>query len=80
MGLIEALEARNLVCLAEVIIRAALMREESRSAHYRTDFPNRDDKRWLKNIVVKKQKEDMSFTTVSPIITKIIPADTEEVE
>ena len=38
----RAVEARNLHTVAEVIVRAALGREESRGAHYRTDFPERD--------------------------------------
>jgi L-aspartate oxidase len=35
----RALEARNLHTIAEVMVQAALAREESRGAHYRTDFP-----------------------------------------
>jgi L-aspartate oxidase len=38
----RALEARNLHAVAEVMVQAALGREESRGAHYRTDFPERD--------------------------------------
>jgi L-aspartate oxidase len=38
----RALEARNLHTVAELIVAAALGREESRGAHYRNDFPQRD--------------------------------------
>lgn len=38
----RALEARNLYTVAELIVAAALGREESRGAHYRNDFPERD--------------------------------------
>ena len=38
----RAVEARNLLTLAEVIVASALGREESRGAHYRNDFPERD--------------------------------------
>jgi L-aspartate oxidase len=38
----RALEARNLLTVAEAMVQAALGREESRGAHYRTDFPERD--------------------------------------
>jgi L-aspartate oxidase len=38
----RALEARNLLVVAEAIVQAALGREESRGAHFRTDFPERD--------------------------------------
>jgi L-aspartate oxidase len=38
----RALEARNLLTVAEAMVQAALGREESRGAHYRKDFPERD--------------------------------------
>jgi L-aspartate oxidase len=37
---------RHLLVVARLIARAALRREESRGAHYRSDFPQRDDGRW----------------------------------
>lgn len=45
-------EARNLQQAAWLITRSALAREESRGAHYRTDFPAHDDKRFLQHSVV----------------------------
>jgi L-aspartate oxidase len=38
--------SRNFLTVATLVARAALWREESRGAHYRTDFPARDDERW----------------------------------
>ena len=49
-----AMEHRNLLDVAEVIGRAATMREESRGSHYRSDFPRRDDANWLSNILVSR--------------------------
>lgn len=46
-----ALEARSLLAAAHVITQAALIREESRGAHYRTDFPARDNSHWLVRIL-----------------------------
>jgi succinate dehydrogenase / fumarate reductase, flavoprotein subunit len=46
---IEALELENLVDLALATISSALAREESRGAHWRWDFRERDDVRWLKH-------------------------------
>jgi L-aspartate oxidase len=46
-----AIEARSLLESALVITQAALIREESRGAHYRIDFPERDDVHWLARIV-----------------------------
>lgn len=45
--LLEALELGYMLDLAEVITLGALRREESRGAHYREDFPKRDDEKWL---------------------------------
>lgn len=42
----ELLEARNLLTTAMLIAHAAAVREESRGAHYRDDFPERDDANW----------------------------------
>lgn len=47
---IEALEMDNLMEVALATAYCALMREESRGAHARSDFPDRDDARWLKHL------------------------------
>ncbi len=44
-----AAETRNLLDIAELIARSALAREESRGAHYRNDFPARDDARFARH-------------------------------
>jgi len=72
-GLVEALEAMNMVELSEMIIRATLMREESRKSMYRMDFPERDDANWLKNIIIREEKGGMAFSTVPPVITRLKP-------
>lgn len=65
--LIEALEVSNMIDIVEIISRAALMRKETRGGHYREDYPERDDKNWLKNIVVRWEAGDMKFST-TPIV------------
>jgi L-aspartate oxidase len=42
---------RHLLVVARLIARAALRREESRGAHYRSDFPQRDDARWRVHVM-----------------------------
>jgi len=60
---IEALEIRDMLDLAEIIATAALQRTESRGAHSRADYPNRDDKDWLKSIVTKSENGKIIHST-----------------
>jgi succinate dehydrogenase/fumarate reductase flavoprotein subunit len=47
----RAIEIHNLLYTAELMTRAALMREESRGSHFREDFPDQNDKDWNTNIM-----------------------------
>jgi succinate dehydrogenase / fumarate reductase flavoprotein subunit len=51
-NLIQTLETENMLELAEVLLFAGLAREESRGAHARTDFPKRDDEKFLAHSMV----------------------------
>ena len=52
MELQEALEINNMIRVAEVIVFSALQRKESRGAHFRSDYPERNDQEWLKHTFV----------------------------
>jgi succinate dehydrogenase / fumarate reductase, flavoprotein subunit len=52
--LVEAIELGFLLECSEATIHGALARQESRGAHYRTDYPNRDDANWLKHTLAFK--------------------------
>jgi succinate dehydrogenase/fumarate reductase flavoprotein subunit len=60
---IEALEVQNMLDLAEMIARAALMRRETRGHHFRSDFQERDDRNWLKHILIGKDDHGMNLWT-----------------
>ena len=52
-ALIFTRELENMLVLARVITLGALARNESRGSHYKPDFPDRNDKEWLKTTVAK---------------------------
>ena len=52
--LVNALELENLLDLAEVAILSANARQESRGAHSRTDYPDRDDDNWLRHTIARR--------------------------
>ncbi|MFF5371908.1 L-aspartate oxidase [Streptomyces sp. NPDC013187] len=49
---VDTWEATNLLCVARVLVAAALLREETRGCHWREDRPERDDTAWRRHIVV----------------------------
>jgi len=48
------IDVNNLITVCRLVVNSAYHREESRGAHYREDFPETDNERWLKNIYQKK--------------------------
>jgi len=54
-NVVRTWEVKSAIVVCEAIIRSALMRQESRGAHYRFDFPKLDDKKWKVNIYCKQK-------------------------
>ena len=69
----QALDLRNLLTASSLITQGALLREESRGAHYRTDFPNPDNATWLKNIYLTLDGDGMKSWTELAKLTKLQP-------
>jgi len=65
--LIAALELGFLLDVAETILQCALQREESRGAHQRTDFPDRDDKKFPAHSLVSKGENGRPVVSYLPI-------------
>ena len=73
--LIAALELGSILDLAEVIVQGALGREESRGAHFRRDFPKRNDQEWLKHTLAYYRDEGPRMEYAPVVLTKYPPKE-----
>jgi succinate dehydrogenase / fumarate reductase flavoprotein subunit len=66
--LVRARELENMVLVAEAVARSALDRRESRGAHARTDFPNRDDAQYLSHTMawLRQGEVTIAYQPVAP--------------
>lgn len=72
--LVLALEQRNLLDIAEVIISAAEFRTESRGSHARADYPERDDANWATSVFVTRTGDDIAVRKQSANATPWVDA------
>ena len=70
---IDAIEIQNTLPILLASAKSALLRTESRGVHNRSDFPQTDNKRWLREIVIRQRNGRMSVTTRPITITKLKP-------
>jgi fumarate reductase flavoprotein subunit len=75
-GAVAALELSFMLDVADAIVNSALRREESRGAHQRTDFPTRDDQRFLSHSLIQRTSDGSSRVEYRPVtITRWPPAE-----
>jgi succinate dehydrogenase / fumarate reductase, flavoprotein subunit len=69
-NIVITLQVKSSLVACEAIIRSALMRQESRGAHYRSDFPKLDDERFKVNIYCRKEGKGVSAATAEMVLFK----------
>ena len=78
----EALDVRNQITVAKLVVASALTRKESRGSHFRTDYPDRDDAQWLRAVVVRSHHpvvcdfekcNELEITTRAVELTRLMP-------
>ena len=74
-ALMDYLEVGYLLDLSEIIARGALARTESRGAHYRLDYPLRDDRNWLHHTFARRGGDGPEFSDGAVAITRYQPQE-----
>ena len=72
-NLVFTLELGFMLDCAEAVTLAAIERKESRGAHTREDFPDRDDENWLKHILVEQTEDGPALSEMPVVITQWEP-------
>ena len=69
----DLVELQGLSLVAELIIRCAVQRKESRGLHFIVDHPEKDDSNWLKDTVVRKNPGKSSFQRCGSVQPSRLP-------
>ncbi len=73
--LVEALELRSLMIVGEMILTAALNRQESRGSHSREDYPLRDDANFLKHTLTSYGPDGIGLQYKPVVVTRFTPQE-----
>jgi len=69
------MDVENLALAAEMVARSARYRTESRGAHYREDYPERNDEEWLSNVCVQRSEDGVEVWDDPVTFTRLHPDD-----
>ena len=69
------LNLRNLLDVSELVGSAALERKESRGAHYRSDFPEKNNRDYLKNFFIKRTDGEMKIYERPVVLSRLRPEE-----
>lgn len=72
-GFVRLRETEAMVIAAKLIFAASRVRHESRLSHIREDYPGRDDRNWLRWVLIRRQGDQPQIST-EPIATPLVPA------
>ena len=73
--LLDVIELGNMLDFVETIVVGGLARTESRGAHFRRDFPKRDDKNWMKHTLAWKTDQGIKLDYKPVVVTRFQPEE-----
>jgi succinate dehydrogenase/fumarate reductase flavoprotein subunit len=73
----EWINMTNMIEVSQIIAKSAILRQESRGSHFRSDFPKQDNMNYLINYFVKRIDGEPEFETRPVKLSRMVPPDIE---
>jgi len=68
---LAVIEASNIIDLGRIIATASLTRKETRGNFWRSDYPQPDNEKWIKNIIISKEDKDVAIRFSDVVMTRL---------